>query len=138
MIAYVDSSVVLRMLLREPRPLLAWTEIKTAISSSLVRVECLRTLDRLRLRGRLDDAEAAAARASLFRILDAFDLIETTAMVLDRAAQSMPIAIGTLDSIHLATALLYREGGTLDIVMATHDASLGMAASALGFDVIGP
>jgi len=48
----------------------------------------------------------------------------------------MPVPIGTLDAIHLATALLWRErAGTLE--MATHDAALGAAARAFGFHVRG-
>jgi hypothetical protein len=47
MIAYVDSSVLLRVLLGQPNALPEWAGIDTAVGSSLVEVECLRTLDRL-------------------------------------------------------------------------------------------
>jgi prevent-host-death family protein len=46
-------------------------------------------------------------------------------------------ASGTLDAIHLATALLWRERSDADLLMATHDATLGLAARAVGFRVIG-
>ncbi len=50
MIAYVDSSVLLRIVLGQPGALHKWRAIKTAVSSRLAEVECLRALDRLRLR----------------------------------------------------------------------------------------
>jgi len=49
-IAYVDASVLLRMLLGEPGRLREWRRVDTAVSSGLAEVEVLRTLDRLRLR----------------------------------------------------------------------------------------
>ena len=51
--------------------------------------------------------------------------------------QPLPVALGTLDGIRLATALLWRERAGADLVMATHDAALGLAARAVGFRVIG-
>jgi hypothetical protein len=49
----------------------------------------------------------------------------------------MPITLGTLDALHLATALIWRDRiGPLP-EMATHDAALGAAARAFGFDVRG-
>jgi predicted nucleic acid-binding protein len=44
----------------------------------------------------------------------------------------MPTTLGTLDAIHLATALLEREQGHADLVMATHDQALATAAKASG------
>ena len=44
--AYIDASVVLRIVLSEPDPISAWGSIDVAVSSELVRLECLRTVDR--------------------------------------------------------------------------------------------
>lgn len=49
----------------------------------------------------------------------------------------MPIPIGTLDAIHLATALIWRERMGSLAAMATHDTALAAAARAFGFDVRG-
>lgn len=57
--------------------------------------------------------------------------------MLARAAQPMPTELSTLDAIHLATALLWRERATAELVMATHDAALGTAARAFGLRVVG-
>jgi predicted nucleic acid-binding protein len=48
-IAYVDSSVVLRLVLGQPAALREWRTVDRGVASALVEVECLRTLDRLRL-----------------------------------------------------------------------------------------
>ena len=58
-------------------------------------------------------------------------------MVLDRAAQPMPTELGTLDAIHLATALLRKEMTHVDLVMATHDGALALGAHAHGQPVVG-
>ena len=137
MIAYVDSSVLLRLLLKQPSALAEWKHIEIAAASTLLQVECLRTLDRLKMRMKLDDATVADFRSELFPLLDAIHLIEIDWQVLERASQSFPTEIGTLDAIHLATALLWRETSNLEVVMATHDVSLSIAARAHGFKVVG-
>lgn len=53
MIAYVDSSVLLRLALGQPDALPEWSRIERGVSSALVTPESLRTLDRLHLRVRL-------------------------------------------------------------------------------------
>ena len=58
-------------------------------------------------------------------------------MVLDRAAQPMPTELGTLDAIHLAAALLWKEMTHVDLVMATHDGALALGARAHGLPVVG-
>jgi hypothetical protein len=59
------------------------------------------------------------------------------AVVLDRAAQPMPTELGTLDAIHLATALLWKDMTREDLVMATHNGALALGAKAHGLTVIG-
>lgn len=137
MIAYVDSSVLLRVVLGQPNALSNWRNIDRGISSALIAAESLRTLDRLRLRGGLSDVELAQRRATVLALVNALELVEIDAVVLDRAAQPMPTEFGTLDAIHLASALLWRDALRIDPVMATHGAALGVAARAYGFEVLG-
>ena len=49
----------------------------------------------------------------------------------------MPTEQGTLDAIHLATALLWKDMTGRECVMATHDEALGLAAQAHGIRVVG-
>jgi len=45
--------------------------------------------------------------------------------------------MGTLDAIHLATALLWRESTSEDLAMATYDRALALGAQARGLRVLG-
>ena len=49
MIAYVDSSVLLRVALGQPNSLPQWRQIDRGVSSALITTESLHTLDRLRI-----------------------------------------------------------------------------------------
>jgi predicted nucleic acid-binding protein len=137
MIAYVDSSVLLRLALGQPNALSEWRQIDRGVSSALISTESLRALDRLRIRASLSDIEIAKRRATILNLIDSLELIEIDSIVLDRAAQPMPTELGTLDAIHLASALLWKDATGIEPIMATHDGALGLAAQAHGFPVIG-
>ena len=109
MIAYVDASVLLRVVLRQSNALKEWTSIERGVASGPVEVECLRMLDRLRLRDGLPDSQIAVRREAVFRLMEAMEIVDLNRPVLERAAQPLPTSLGTLDAIHLATALLWRE-----------------------------
>ncbi|MFQ5705282.1 MAG: PIN domain-containing protein [Gemmatimonadales bacterium] len=137
MIAYLDSSVVLRVILRQPNRLAQWGSVETAVASALLEVECLRTLDRLRLVSDVSDRDLALRRETVYRLTEAMHLVEPSSVVLERAALPLPTPLGMLDAIHLATALVWREIRGQEIVMATHNAALGTAARACGLHVVG-
>jgi uncharacterized protein len=134
--AYLDTSVLLRVVLGEPNRLAEWSRITTAISSEIVRVECLRVLDRLRLEGRMDDRELARRRGAALDILRGFELVRLNRPVLDRASEPFPTLLRTLDALHLASALLVR-GRYRGLRFASHDDGQALAAKALGIPVIG-
>jgi hypothetical protein len=73
----------------------------------------------------------------MLELVGSLELVEVDPIVLERAAQPMPTELGTLDAIHLATALLWKDMTKADLVMATHDASLALAAQAHGLRVVG-
>lgn len=129
--------MLLRLVLGQPDALPEWRAIDRGVASALVEVECLRTLDRLRLAEGLKDDEIALRREAVYRLLESIEVVELTRPVLSRATQPLPTALGTLDAIHLATALLWRERTEAKLVMATHDAALGTAARASGLAVVG-
>jgi predicted nucleic acid-binding protein len=137
LIFYVDSSVLLRVALGQPGRLRGWRQISRGISSGLAEVECLRTVDRLRLEESLSDGEIALRRGALLALLDSLTLVDPSREILERAAQPLPTVLGTLDSIHLATALLYREAVREPLALATHDLALARAARAHGIPVVG-
>ncbi|MBN1417755.1 MAG: type II toxin-antitoxin system VapC family toxin [Planctomycetes bacterium] len=137
MIVYLDSSVVLRVLLRQRGALRSWEQWSEACASEILKVEARRVIDRLRLESLLDDEGIARAHEDLLRIERSIAFIGLTPLVLERASASMPTVIKTLDAIHLASALLYRERRGESIAFATHDDQQSTAARALGFRSIG-
>ena len=137
MIAYIDTSALLRIVLREPGALDQLRSYGTLVSSELTAVESARTIDRLRLQGALTNDEVIARSRAITEWLEAMDLVLLRPPVLSRASEPMPTPLGTLDALHLATALVWRDRMGPVPVMATHDSALGLAARAFGFEVIG-
>jgi predicted nucleic acid-binding protein len=131
---YVDSSVLLRIVLSERGALREWRRIERPLASELIRLECRRTIDRARIRERLSDE--AVQRAAALELLDTFHILPLDPVVLERAAEPFPTLLSSLDAIHLATALLARAQVD-DLCFATHDRELATAARAMGFDVLG-
>ncbi len=137
MIAYLDRSVVLRLVLGEPSPLTDRQRFVGAVASALTEVECLRTLDRLARMGSLSADEVADRRMEMYRLLEQVELVDVTRALLRRASEPFPTPLGTLDAIHLATAIAWRDSHSQPVTMATHDKALGTAARAVGLDVVG-
>ena len=65
------------------------------------------------------------------------DRVDVSPAVLRRAADPFPTPLGALDAIHLATAILWREGRSEAPVLVTHEGQLAMAARATGFVTAG-
>jgi predicted nucleic acid-binding protein len=136
-IAYIDTSALLRIVLREPGALDELRTYDRLVSSELIAVESARTIDRLRIQGALTMKEAAERIDIVNEWLEAIDLVLLRPPVVSRASDPMPMPIGTLDAIHLATALIWRDRMGPLSEMATHDTALGAAARAFGLDVRG-
>ena len=137
MIAYLDTSALLRLVLREPGALKELRSGKALVSSELLAVESLRTIDRLRLQGALSAEEAASRRATVTEWLEAVDLVRVQPPVLARASEPFPTPLGTLDALHVATALVWQDRMRQALVMATHDRDLALGARSFGIEVIG-
>jgi len=137
MIAYLDASVALRLVLGEPNGLAEWLRVESAVASALTEVECLRTLDRLSRLGSLSENELADRRTAVYRLLEAVEVVDVGRPVLRRASEPFPTPLGTLDAIHLSTAIAWRDARNSDLTMATHDPALATAARAVGLQVIG-
>jgi predicted nucleic acid-binding protein len=134
---YLDSSIVLRRLQGEPAPLTRWGQWEHAYSSVLLRVEVLRTVDRNRLRGTINDREASDLITTAHAFFDAVEFVVLSDGIMDRASQSFFTALGTLDALHLATALRLVDAGSRELTFLTHDAELAIAARSVNFTVEG-
>jgi len=137
--AYLDSSALLRLVLREPGavPLEELTSRKKVISSELIAIERPRTIDRLRLQGSLSTEEASSRSSVIKDWLEAVDLALLQRPILARASEPFPTPLRTLDAMHLATALVWRDRMGQELVMMTHDGALATAARAFGIEVTG-
>lgn len=99
-----------------------------------MRIEVMRTLDRLRVTGKMDDLEIADF-VELLRLLSSGLLqIPLQPPIMERAAAPFPTSVGTLDALHLATALLWTEETGKTLTFLTHDRELAIAARACGFE----
>ena len=133
---YLDTSVVLRVLFREPNPIDFWGSWERAYSSALWRIEALRTVDRLRLLHEITDVEVADLVRDIQTTHETFAIRPLDERILQRASETFPTVVGTLDAIHLATAIFIREFDNVDFLL-THDSQLGTAARSVGFHVRG-
>jgi uncharacterized protein len=134
---YLDSSVVLRVLLAEKQRLEIWGRWERAFASELLGLEVRRAIDRLRILGHLDPRATAALLQHTATIEDAVSIVPLTRTILRRAALPMATPVRTLDAIHLATALVMRERSDRPLTFATHDVRQADAARALGFSAVG-
>ncbi|HXP72665.1 MAG TPA: PIN domain-containing protein [Stellaceae bacterium] len=119
---YLDTSVALAHLLAEDRqpPSRLWQE--PLISSRLLEYEVWNRLNTRKLsRSHGKDARALIARVAL---------IELAPPVLARAIEPFPIAVRTLEALHLASIEFLRARGQ-SIELASYDERLLAAARAL-------
>jgi uncharacterized protein len=125
---YVDTSVFGRVMLEEPDKKAIQRDLAQfvwSVASHLLRVE-------LRRVARREDALTEADR-----ILDDVVLIPMDEAVLKAAETISPATVGTLDAIHLATAVRLHKAGELDTLM-TYDKRLADGAREHGLTVLSP
>ncbi len=135
--AYLDSSVVLRVVLGQPHNLAALLPELEPVTSALTQVECLRALDRLRFADPSLSEALADKWAVLARVFRSLSVVRLGPRILSDAGQPRPLPLATLDALHLATAGAARARRFPELAFATHDRQLGRAAAAAGFEVIG-
>ena len=139
MIVYLDSSIVLRKLLLQKGAISGdiWARWERAFTSNLLRLEVLRTLDNARLLNELGGKEIARIVQSFLQMMQSVGEIPVSPNILHRAALSYPTPLRSLDAIHLASALVWRENEGREITVLTHYAQLGHAARAVGLQADG-
>lgn len=122
---YVDASVVLAHLFGEGRrpPARVWQEPLT--TSRLTEYE---VWTRIHAHGLAADL-GEAARLALHRLA----MLELTPPVLARALDPFPVAVRTLDALHLASMDFLRAQGQ-PIRLAAYDRRLVEAATSLGIE----
>ena len=132
MIVYLDSSFVIRRLLGVGKPAEFWGKWEKAYASALMRTECFRIANNLRLAGKLDDAGRARLGAWIETVCNAVTQIPLTDNVMKRAAEAYPVEVGTLQALHLATMQELEAVHGVKCVLASDDDGLVQAAKSLG------
>jgi predicted nucleic acid-binding protein len=84
----------------------------------------------------LEDEDVVDRRAATLEAIETLSLVPIGPRILERAAEPFPTMLGSLDAIHLASALMVQDGFE-DLSLATHDQELALAARAVGFRVHG-
>lgn len=129
MVFYLDTSALVKALHQEAESVAfgQWMDANAqrCYTSDLTRVELLRVA------GRLGTAERVQARA----ILDALNLLRISSEICDTAGLLEPIALRSLDAIHLVTAL--QLGDDLE-ALVTYDLRLGEATQMLAIPLLSP
>jgi predicted nucleic acid-binding protein len=136
---YFDTSVLVKRYVREEGSVRARALLRRhrVVSSAIAPIELLSAVTRRRAAGDLGDGEASAILLRARRDRAHWELVEVSALVLDRAEDLLPaMGLRTLDAVHLASAVLVQTASTARVPLATADAPLGRAASAAGLDVI--
>jgi hypothetical protein len=125
-VIYLDSSVVLAQIFAEDRSLPDTLGEGSFVSSRLLEYE---VWNRIHARG-LTDSNGGEAGAFLDRV----SFIDLAPNVLARSLEPFPVAVRTLDGLHLATIEFLRARGE-DVELASYDRRLIAGARALGIAI---
>ena len=135
--AYLDSSVILRVILDEPAQLKEFRQVKQGVSSQITKLECMRTLDRLRHSASATDMEFAELFTIFHKIYMKLILVPVSHSMIDRASQPVGFALKSLDALHLASCQAFQIAHNCRLPLLTHNNKLGFVARAVGIDVMG-
>ena len=136
MVAYLDSSVLLRYILLGDTGLKQVFESDFVISSELLEIECRRVLHRYRLQGQLDDDGFVEALKRLEKVLEGGSIILLSQKVKKRSGETFPVVIKTLDALHLASAITFQAARPAELLhIFSYDAGMNRCARTIGFQV---
>jgi hypothetical protein len=125
-VAYVDASALVKLIVEEPD--------STAMHRWFVEAERLLTSRIGAIETRRAVARVAHEAGRVEAVLDPVELIELDQAIATRAGMVGPVALKTLDAIHLSAAL---EIGPID-AFVTYDDRLAEAARLVGLPVVRP
>ena len=124
---YLDTSVALAQLLAEDRcpPESLWRE--ALVSSRLLEYEVWNRVNALGL----GESHGEAVHALIGRLA----LLELVPPVLARALQPFPVAVRTLDALHLASVHFLQDQGQ-QVALASYDTRLNQAARSMEIELV--
>jgi predicted nucleic acid-binding protein len=134
LIAFVDTSVVLRFVLEGDISLHQAFAATVTSCSELLWIESMRVAQRLRLDGTLTDEGLAEAVSRISACYSSFRVYLLDEEIKRAAAGPFPTVIGTLDALHLACA--HRSASNYPgetLLLYSYDTQMNLCARALGF-----
>ena len=137
MIAYIDSSLFLKLLFDErgtSQAQMLWDSDPVLISSRLLRIEARATLARGKLDGRIKPQEKKIVAHTFEDLWARLTVVEISEQVAESACEIAEFTrLRSLDAIHLASAMAVSAD-----LFGSSDVQLCNAASELGFAVFNP
>lgn len=134
MVAYLDSSVILRHILLGEASIRHALACPTVVSSELTEIECRRVIHRYRMDGHLDDQGFVTATGRLGDVLGGLSSLSLSQKVKNRAMAAFPVTVKTLDALHLASAAVFADARPDEtLLIFSHDHAMNRCAAALGF-----
>jgi predicted nucleic acid-binding protein len=121
---YLDTSTYLKLFVKEKgsqvaRPLVRKSRI---ISSAILTIECFSSLSRKRKRGELGDKDFNSLVSKIKMDAEYIEILRLTDEILLRAESvALQSDSRTLDSIHIASALIFRDTTEIDLTFVTSD-----------------
>lgn len=133
--AYLDASAILKLILEEPESadLARFASPRTLVSTELAQTESARAVLRRREGSRAPEADALRARAAL--VLAGVRLVSVDRPTLALAGALTDPHLGTLDAVHVATALRLRASLR---AFVTYDRRQALAAAGFGLNLVQP
>jgi len=134
---YIDSSALLRFLLQHSNFINLVEYKNDFVSSELLRLECQRALIRYRLNQEVEDEGLLQLTEQFNDLLSRISLLKVNSEILDTASQNWGVNLGSLNSIHLASALFIKKEKKSVVQIFTHDKALYTAARLSNLEVTG-
>jgi predicted nucleic acid-binding protein len=138
--AYFDTSVLVKRYIDETASLQARALLQRhdLLSSSIINPELLSAFARRRRSGELSETQFNALLARVQNDRVQWELIEVGSVVLRGAEQLVQgkVAVRTLDAIHVASLMTFKNAVGADVPFVTADARQRDAAQQAGLDVV--
>jgi predicted nucleic acid-binding protein len=134
---YIDSSVLLRFLLNHPNSINLVKLGNEFVSSELLKLECQRALIRYRLNQEIKDEGFLELTEACNDLLSRISLLKINSEIMESASRNWGVVLGSLDSIHLASALHIQKNKKIPLKLLTHDKAFSTAAKISKIEVVG-
>jgi len=121
---YIDTSTYLKLFVREKGSQVARNLVKKSriLSSAILTIECFSSLSRKRKRGEIGDKDFDSLVSRIKKDTEYIEILRFTDEILLKAESvALQSDSRTLDSIHIASALIFKDTTEIDLTFVTSD-----------------